>query len=460
MIALLTRTGRVLAAHWPALMAWFLAGILARYVFIEIAGFVGAYTAVGGMLILPLAVLARLVSFVAMFLVLRDGLTELEAIAPRPADAAARRTSFLDALLAGILPFFAFYAAWKLLNQDVIAYMSRGLEVQQGIILSTILTGEQFSGTGTIDDLTLGPITAVLIVVAFAGRMAYRKYRKRLPKVLGLVAVYLETVWVFLSVIVISQIIGGIDAWVQQRQAIVWLEDLRDGLAEHAAPLGILWDGIEWLLGEAGGIILLPVAWLTIAGVIYGQAVAAQAPRLTGRLVDRARTRYTRTPGWLRRRADDIGRELTGRFRPIWNALVLMWRAGPLLIAGYVLLYTLLLGLDSVLGVALTRVVGPHDINAFWAVFSPVIMLAVPLLIEPVRMALVAAAYDVTLRSLPPAETVELLGAAADDAASAAESQPQEAGQLAGGDHLDGERPGGVGGNEKRRRDGVGPLGL
>jgi hypothetical protein len=62
--------GRLLAAHWPALIAWFFAGILGRCLAVEGARFVGAYTAIGGFLLLPLASLARLISFVAMFLVL------------------------------------------------------------------------------------------------------------------------------------------------------------------------------------------------------------------------------------------------------------------------------------------------------------------------------------------------------------------------------------------------------
>lgn len=64
--------------HWPALTAWFLAGVLGNYLAIELAGFVGAYSSAFGMLLLPIAVLIRVISSVAMFLVLRDGLRTQE----------------------------------------------------------------------------------------------------------------------------------------------------------------------------------------------------------------------------------------------------------------------------------------------------------------------------------------------------------------------------------------------
>ena len=74
MIAILSGAGRQLLAHWPAIMAWFLAGTLANWAMIQLAAWVGAYSALGGALLLPLAILARLVSYVAMFLVVRDGM--------------------------------------------------------------------------------------------------------------------------------------------------------------------------------------------------------------------------------------------------------------------------------------------------------------------------------------------------------------------------------------------------
>ncbi|RXZ73232.1 hypothetical protein [Agromyces albus] len=450
MLTVIAMTGRLLLAHWPALLAWFLGGILARYLVIELAGFVGAYSALGGTLLLPLAILARLVSFVAMFLVLRDGMNRLGAIAPLPGDAGARRRAFVDAVLGGILPFFAFYAAWGYLRDDWFAYLARALEVQQGINTVAIFAGETVSTEGTIDKLMFEPATVALIVLAFAGRWAWNRFRTRLPKWSAIGAAYLEAVWVFFTVILISEALGQVSAWVQSRQAMVWLADVRAWVTSQVEPVAWLWEAVEWLLGEAGGIILLPLAWLTIAGVIYGQAVAPQAPRLGGALVDGARRRFSSLPEAVRRRLGDVWWDFAARFRPIGRAVVLMWRAGPVLVGGYVLLYTIVLGLEQMLRIWVTRLVGPQDLYSFWAVADAVILLLVPLIVEPLRVSLVASAYDATLARLVPASAA---------GSSGLDEQSGESGKRVGRDELDGEGPGGVERNEERDgdREGVRP---
>ncbi|QEO14297.1 hypothetical protein FLP10_07605 [Agromyces intestinalis] len=440
MRSVISTTGRLLAATWPQLLAWYLAGTLARYLMIQLAGFVGASTALGGLLLMPIAILARLVAFVAMLLVLRGGMRRLGTLAPVPADPAAARRSFADAVLAGILPFFAFYAAWGYLREDMAAYLARGLEVQSGRIIESALTGETVDTAATLDNLVFEPITVALIVVAYAGRWALKRYRERLPRWLAVVSVYLEAVWVFLSVTLVSQVLGWVSAWIETRQAIVWIGDARAWVDARLEVVGWLWGGVEWLLGEAGGIVLLPVAWLTIAGVVYGQAVAAQAPRLGGAVVERARDRYSRVPEAVRKRLGDLWSDFASRFTPIGRAIVLMWRAGPVLIGGYVLLYTVVLWLEGALTFAVTRVVGPHDVQAFWLIADTALLLLPVVLVEPIRVALVASAYDATLARLVPADSV---------GGGAADAEPQESGQGVGVDHVEGEGPGRVVGHEE-----------
>lgn len=403
MIAVLRVAAQLLWRHWPALLALYLAGTLGRYIALEVAGFVGAYSAVAGALLFPLAILSRLVALVAMLLVLRDGMVRLGVLAPLPADRSERRRAFVDALMAGILPFVAFYAAWGYLREDAAAYFSRLLEVNTGLIADDILGGAERAGDGAVGELSLGPVTIAIIVVAFAGRWLWKRYRSRLPRFLAAVAVYLEVLWVYLSVTLIADALNTVVSWVQDRQAMVWLADVREWVGAQLVPVAWVWDAVEWALGEIGGIILLPIAWLTIAGVIYGQAVAPQTARLGGGVVLRARARFDTLPSRLRARLIDIWSDLIARFQPIGRALLLMWRAGPVLIGSYILLFTLLLALDAALELGITRVIGPQELGGFWMVNAPLIFLFVPLVIEPLRVVLVAGAYDAVIGRLAPA---------------------------------------------------------
>lgn len=400
MLAILTTTGRVLWRHWPAMLAWYLAGVLVHYVVTEIAGYIGAYSATLGFLVLPIGILARLVSLVAMFLVLRDGLRSLQEIAPLPESAGERRRTFVSALLTGILPFFAVYWAQGLLGEDVRAYSARALEIRTGIIfMAGVEGGETPSDVDTVLNVPLSAATVAIIVIAFAGRWAWSKWSTKVAGWLSPVAVYFEVVWVFFSVMVIGDVSDRVREWVDRRAAVVFLEGVRDSVLEAVAPLRWLWEAIGWVLSEAGPVLLAPLAWLTIGGVVFGQAIVAEKLRVDNRLVTRLSQHAAVIPNPVRRRLKDLGDELGARFRPIGRALLLMWRAGPVLVASYAFVYVAVQALESVLSWGVTRIIGPHE-YAWWVVASPLVLLLPTLLIEPLRIAVIAGAYDATLSRL------------------------------------------------------------
>lgn len=400
MLAILTTTGRVLWRHWPAMLAWYLGGILVHYVVLQVAGFIGAYTATVGFLVLPIAILARLISYVAMFLVLRDGLRNLQEVAPLPESPAERRSTFLSALLAGILPFFAVYWAQKLLRDDVIDYSARALEVRNGMQWTAMANGgAPLSNEDTVQNLPFNVWTVAIIVLAFAGRWAWSKWSEKLAAWLSPVAVYFEVVWVFFSVILLGDLFDSIRSWVDSRAAMVFLVDLREQIMEVVAPLRWLWDGIGWVLSEAGPVLLAPLAWLTIAGVVFGQAIVAEKLRVENALISRFRDHAKVIPNPVVRRLKDLGEELGARFRPIGRAILLMWRAGPVLVASYALVFVGVKALESYLTLGVTRLIGPHEFE-FWSIVLPVATLAPLLLTEPLRIAVVSGAYDATLGRL------------------------------------------------------------
>ncbi|MBS1673438.1 MAG: hypothetical protein JSS74_05680 [Actinobacteria bacterium] len=420
--AILRTTGRVLLRYAPQLLAWFLAGWLGNHLALQLAGFVGGWWNIGGLLLLPLAVLARLIGFVAMFLVARDALHELGFIASAPQDARERRVAFFESLLAGILPFYAVYAAYGFLRDDFFEYLRVALQVHTGRIWNgEDVTGEDLSSAG------FGIWTWVIIVVAYALRWAWKRWSGRAPRVFALGAVYLEAVWLFFFVWTLADITRVAGDWVAHRSAMVWFGEVREAVTERIAVLGWIWDGVLWLLGQLGGVLLQPLAWLAVAGVIYGQAIAAErltlSPRYTGnRYVTAAARRVRVLPEWVRTRLGDIWDDLLDRFRPVGRSLLLMWRAGPVVIGSYVLLYTIVLAIQGFAPGWIVSLIGPQDLVGFWQRFQTPIFLLVPMIIEPVRIAIVAAGYDATLGSLRRGAAAKTL-----ERATAEGATPQEA---------------------------------
>ena len=231
------------------------------------------------------------------------------------------------------------------------------------------------------------------------GRWAWTKWSKNLASWLAPVASYFEVVWVFFSVMVIGDLTDQVQGWVDTREGTQFLEQVRENVLNAVAPLRWLWDGIGWVIGEAGPILLAPLAWLTIGGVVYGQAIVAEKLQVELNVLTRLREHAAVVPNPLMRRLKELGGQLGSRFRPIGRALLLMWRAGPVLVASYALVFVAVGALESYLRWGITRLIGPQD-QMFWTIAYGVIMLLPMLLIEPLRIAVIAGAYDATLGRL------------------------------------------------------------
>ncbi len=374
--------------HWPALIAWTLLGGLGHHFALQLAGWIGAFTTLGGVLILPLAALSRLISLVAMFLIVRDSLTNLQTLAPLPASAKERRATFINALFVSILPFFAVYAAWGMFGEDRRTFVSRMLEnsLREGTL-----------GTGQSDDLTLNPLTITVTLVAFGARWALKRWQDKLPQWTRVVAVYFEALWVTLFIAFVTYTLTNFTNWMNSRIALVWLHDIRGWLSEHLSPLLWLWETLEWLIGQLGGLLLEPLAWLTVAGVIYGQALKIERFKPKHRIVEEASTRVSRIPEGVRKRAKELTGGITDKIADFGGVLGLMFRSGPTLIAGYILLYTVAKAADPAGEWLATRILGPHDRNAFWVYADILVTFMTLVALEPIRTAVVAAAYDTTL---------------------------------------------------------------
>lgn len=388
----LRRALAIAAAQWPALLTWFLLGWGLRFVAIRAAATVGAYEPVLGLLVLPLAVLARLASYVAMFLAVRDSLPAYSRVRAEGGLYADGRSpgeerGIIDVASTVILPFFTFYAAWHLLRDDVVAY--------------TFLTLGRIDWLAPGDhpgpfELGGGPAFLAAIGVAYCGRLALKHFRGSLPTWCGAVGAYLEAVWVFLAVSSIADLIPSIPQWLETRRVIVAARDWRDQVLEQVEPLRVLWHALEgpiaWLTSDFVYLLMVPAGWLTIAGVVYGRALA-DPPQVQHRIYVAAEQRWRRLPGVVRHRAAEVGEDFRSRWRPIANSVRLIMRAGAVPMAVFVLAYTVVDIAGDWLFMAISAALGPHPLPWWLAVEEP-IGFAVDLMLEPLLICLVAAAYD------------------------------------------------------------------
>ncbi|QIG42348.1 hypothetical protein G5V58_05810 [Nocardioides anomalus] len=365
------------AARWPTVLAWFLAGWLARVLLVRLAGHAGNVDAVWGLLVLPLAVLARLVSYVAIFIVVRDALARAGAEpATEPLSRRQRTRELGGALLEAVLPFLIIYAAWAIIDEDVVAYARASLD------LDTV-GGDALS-------VSIGWLSVTMVVVAFGLRMVLERLEERRPQWTGAVLAYLEAVWALVTVLVLRTLLGGVPEWLTSRRMVAWLLDRVDDLRAEFAWVGDLLDGIGPVWSVVSDVALLPLAWLALAGVVFAGALHdGDDPRH----VVRVRERYGRLSSRWQRAVELASREVVERWEPVRRVATLAWRAGPLPVATYLLAFAVVTAAPAWLSVGFEHLAGPHP-RAWWAGTSGLVDLATDVVVVPLQLAVVAAALS------------------------------------------------------------------
>ena len=224
--------------YFPQLAALYLLGWLGRKGAIELAAYVGWDNDVWASLIMPFAGLARLGSYVAMFLVLRSAIPALAAL-PR------RSARSVDVFANIIVPFFAIYLAWKLFAEDWLDYETAALDYRVGDAMTRALETGESSGLHP-DQLPVSGVTWVIIASALVLRYVLGKFKESLPGWVIAVRVYVDALWVFLTLsFAASQGAGFLInpmGWIAERRIVVWLNTTRADLFSYFQPLETLWD--------------------------------------------------------------------------------------------------------------------------------------------------------------------------------------------------------------------------
>lgn len=390
----------LLGRHWPALVFWFFLQRVLYDLLID-----GAIGVAGTSLLLAYAALAVLVvtqlaTVIAMFLCLRPSLPVLSHRDVPQAPRSGNR--WMRAVTVALLPFFAYYTTWGLLD---------GLRRQfQLDYIFSVVAEEKVS---LQDVLNLRGLWIALLVSAVIRHVS--KQRAASSNAVGwpMLATACEAYWVFVGARAIAQVFGVGKTWWYQRVAFAnimyWWDDPR-ALFHLLAPLkhALLpaWD----LLTTAFGGVVLPLVWLAIAAIIYGMDLK-RAHRLDSadeRLAAMS-ARFSALPLLVRKLAGKASDGWTSKGVPVTNSLRLVLRAGLPAVVVLCVSYQALELLDSWAWRGAVHLLGPHA-GHWWNVIGQPVSALVggplstrpSLLTEPLRVVLLAATFDCAIARLTP----------------------------------------------------------
>lgn len=409
--------------YFPQLVALYLLGWLGRKGAIELAAYVGWDNDVWAALIMPFAGLARLGSYAAMFLVLRQAIPALASL-PR------RSARSVDVFASIIVPFFAIYLAWKLFAEDWLDFETAALNYRITDSVTTALTTGESANELHPDQLPISGVTWAIIATALFARYVLSRFKESLPAWTLAVRVYVDALWVFLTVsFAATQGVGFLldpMGWIGERRIIVWANTTRADLFAYIAPLEIMWDAAMAVLRTAFGGATIPLLWLAVAGIVYGVSMPdwrGAARRVVGDRADRMFERAAEGRKKISERGwqvdDNVGKRLarwararTGNYSYIVDSARLILHGGVFVITLYILAYLGLAWLDMAgafyrpevgLGYLFRFIAwlfGPHPI-AFWNGFADTFALISHMLIEPLRVCLIASTVAYCLEHVP-----------------------------------------------------------
>jgi hypothetical protein len=211
---LLRLTVRLFASYWPAVCFWFLLQHVLHRPLLEASVRLGLLNRPLGFLGLAILIVVQLLCTIAMFQVLRPGMS---ALAPA-------RGGLADAIAVALLPFFAYYATWGLLRDIVGQYSYELLGHIAGLGLP-----------GPLDIVRAPGLWITVAVTWLVRRISVKRHERTSSPWWSVLATVCEAYWVFLGVLAIASWKQWPWDWWHHRVVYVewqrWWDNPRDWLA-------------------------------------------------------------------------------------------------------------------------------------------------------------------------------------------------------------------------------------
>ncbi|MEL4073027.1 hypothetical protein WKW50_23090 [Ochrobactrum sp. GPK 3] len=395
---LLSQTGRLLIRFWPQLLLTGAIGYIARDLLMGAAVATGLKFPLGGMVILSLVVLIKLLVFITMFAVLRPGLPALTALRENSAPVAntqkddKRSDHLLMVTAAAILPFFAYYAAWGFLGDTIREYSRQAFD--------RAAFGEKIQ----IFDLVRSRSLIAAICLCWIIRWVAKKSADRTQSPwLRLLIVAADASWIFIGLYALDKWKHDFIAWLGAGSFLEYLEAQATWFSIQAYAAVSSSVPVEFrqpdFIEQAKNLFfyaLLPLVWLVMASIIYGydlSAKRASVPPLPSR---EATLRV-----WLKDFAAHYLGGYRSRYRPVWTCLRLVFGAGLGTLLSFIVFYKAISWAGAWIWYAITHGLGPYGIET-WQRISDILVILIGspseldggILLDAVRVALLAGVLE------------------------------------------------------------------
>lgn len=402
------RAFRLLARHWPVLLAILFVGEAGRYAALWAAVEISDVNGPLGVLVLALAPLAAVSALIAALYAMRNSLPSLGFGGDESdADAAggvqgepvpSGRAGLLGVLGSVLVPFLAIYASYGFLAEDTFRFVNAAV-TDELFDVDVFLGTEEFDAQRTM----LATGWAALVVVAVAvvlrwglGVLAARRY---VPG-LAWIAAYIEVLWLVTLARTLASHQDAALTWLGDRPVVRGAVDLWDRAMEVIGPIGAAINAaMGWLfdlLGSADSLLVLPVAWLTVGAVVYGHQLPEPQKKEKKRSRAKARPR-SRVVQQVSRPARTVGDQLSGglveRFGALADGIRRLAIAGlaPMLL--FVLAFVIAQRLEHLVNLGWRALLGPMPLDTYLA-FVPQMQMVSHVIGTVVVVCLLGAAID------------------------------------------------------------------
>lgn len=380
--------GVLLWRHWPALLFWFFAAKVAYFLLMALAIKLGSYGALLSFAAVAVLVVTQLLGTIGMFLSLRPSLSG----ALEGAVSASASRPWINAVAVALLPFFAYYAAWGLLD-------GIWIDFRQDFYRNLAPVSSENPG----DILHLKGLWLALAIAWILRELAKRRMAATGHGAWAVVTTVCEAYWVFVGVAAIAKLLGMLRDWWHTRVAYVavadWWENPFAGMIP-LAPLKRVLDPAFDVASTLASAMSMPLVWLAITALVYGLDLRRRQrlDRADARLRYVAR-RYGKLHFGWQYAANKLSAGWNSKGVPLVNSLRLVLRAGLPALLTLCLGWQLLEFAASNAWGWVVRLEGAHSLPE-WEVITPRHELLIKGCYELLRVVLLAATFTCAIAHL------------------------------------------------------------